>query len=138
MKKHEPSICLRCRYQPLVRIRPMAHLRKHLRTLEHQLDGSSQFSCGKHREDGVRPGRPLAPEATTKKFCDYPHLVQRKSKERGKTSTVVENALSGIVDKKSVVAPCSDCGVRLHRVVMLERRRVGRIDRHRCPRGRFS
>src|SRR5439155_158264 len=78
--------------------------------------------------------RQLAAEAAAHEFADHLDLLQRDLERRGDRMVSAVDQLDGAMDRESVARPLGHAGMRLHRIVVLIRRGVGRIDLDRAVR----
>ncbi len=104
----------------------------HLVAAKHQLDRSAD-QPGRQNAEDLRPGdEALGAEPTAQKGAADVDVLRRDAEEPGDPCLRHGHALAGHIDGEPVAVPCGDDRVRLHRVVVLRRRLVGRLD---APRG---
>ncbi len=107
--------------------------REHLRPGEGDLHPAPD-DLGPHRGEGhVRPGGPFAAEASSDVMGENADVLGLEAEDRRDLLPDAEEALGRVVERQATLPlPDGDRRVRLHRVVVLERRRVRRFD----PRAR--
>ncbi len=128
----EPAVALGPQRHPLPCLRAEADRGEELAPgqLEaHRAPGAA----GGHRGKGdVRPGPQRRAEGAADEGIDDAHLVGRDAEAAGDLVAFVADPL-GLAPQREVFAlPVRDGGVRLHRVVLLARLRVDRIDPDGC------
>ncbi len=129
-QRHDTTVAVRAQLHRLDRFGPVAVRGEHLRTGQLQLHRPPDHARGHRREGGRRPAIALAAEAAAHIRVDHPHVRLRQAEHPGQRLVRPADALGRVPHRQMVAVPACDCGVRLHRVVVLDRGRVGRLDAH--------
>ena len=74
------------------------------------------------------PGRAFATEAATHEGADNPHVIRRNAQCLGHALAHAGDVLRRIVEHQSIAVPLRYGGVRLHRIMVLHRRGIDRVD----------
>ena len=108
---------------------PRADGSKHLPAAEHELDRPFDVPRRHRRKHDVRPRRALRPEPAADELRDNSHLLGRYAERLRHEPLDAVHVLRRVVQREAVRwFPDRDGGVRLHRIVRFERRRVDRLD----------
>ena len=131
IERGQRAVAADAQAQPLARRRAMADRAVHLVAAQHQLDRPPDQPGGEDAQD-LRPGdQALRAEAAAEERAADKDLLRRDAEQPGDAAARHHQALARRVDRQRIAVPGGDDGVRLHRVVVLRRRLVGRVD----PRG---
>ncbi len=103
---------------------------EHLRAGQHQLHRLSHHFRRHRRQRCGRPGVALATEPTADEGAHHPHLLRVDAEQPGERLLRAGNALRRRPHRQLVALPAGDRSVWLHRVVVLYRCDVGRIQFH--------
>ncbi len=101
---------------------------EHLRPFEHETHRTPGLFRRHRAQRHVRPRRTLATEATADKRRNHAHVARRHAEGSGDRLRRIAHALRRVVERELRAVPVRHRGVRLHRVVMLDRRCVNGID----------
>ena len=124
----EPAVCPHAKSQALPRLAAMADRPEHLGARQHQLHRTARHARRKHAQD-MRPCQDrFRSEAAADEWRANEHVFRRDAEEAGVGSTGHVRRLVRRVERQAVAVPRCNDGVRLHRVVVLRRRFVGRVD----------
>ena len=109
---------------PLNGSRTAANGAEHVTTREHQFHRAFRDLSGHRRKHFMRPRPAFAAESATREMRHDPHLLGREAKRTCHAAAYVENALSRLIQCESIAFPRRRRVMDLHRIVILERRRV--------------
>ena len=101
---------------------------EHLLAAEGELTGFCTTAAAMAAEDDVRPDGAFGAEAAADEWALDVDVFGRDGEGAGEGRAVAGDALGGVVDVELVAVPRGDGGVRLHGVVVLDRRGVGLVD----------
>ena len=120
--------------KPLAGGRAMADRAVHLFAAQHELDRPADQSS-RHDAEDLRPGdQALGAEAAAEEGAADMNLLRGDAEQSRDPPLGHGEALARRIDRQRVAVPRRHDGVRLHGVVVLGGRLVGRIDALRCRR----
>ena len=132
--RFEPAVRLHAKSQALPRLAAMADRPEHLGARQHQLHRTARHARREHAQD-MRPCQDrFRSEAAADERRANEHVFRRDAEEAGVGRTGHVRRLVRRVERQAVAVPRRNDGVRLHRVVVLRRRFVGRVDAQRRRR----
>jgi hypothetical protein len=106
----------------------MAYRAVHVLTAQHEFHGLADQLRRQDAED-LRPGeKAFRAEAAAEVRAANMDLVRRDAEQPGDSSLRHRKALARRIDRQRVAVPRHDDRMRLHGIVILRRRLVGRID----------
>ena len=120
----------------LLGARAVADRAEHLRARQRDLHGAVRQLRGHRGERDVRPRRALRTEPAADEARDDAHVLGGQAEHRSELAARADHALRRVVEGEPVALPQRDGGVRLHRVVVLDGRRVHVVDLGRGARER--
>ena len=130
----QPPIGIDADLKPLPGGRAMADRPVHLLAAQHQLDRPADQPGGQDAEH-LRPGdHALRSEAAAEKRTANLDLVGRDAEQPRDPALRHRQALARRIDRQGIALPGRHDGVRLHGIVVLGRRLIGRIDARRGDR----
>ena len=133
--RDEAAVLVRTEPDPLHGRGAVPDAGEHLLAGQRELDGTAlDHVRGHRRKHGVGVGQPLGPEPAADVQRHDPHPFPVDAEEPGDQAPDGMRALRGLVEREMSVLPDGDAGVRFHRVVVLQRRRVRLVQRD-CRRG---
>ena len=129
--RHQMALFVRREAQLLHGARAIAVGGEHLRPRHRELHRLADHLRRHRGERRRRPGVALAAKAAADIGTDHVHIGLLDAEQRGQRLLRAGNALRRCPDGQPVAIPARDRRVRLHRIVMFDRRDVGGIDLHR-------
>ena len=131
--RRERAVGSRAEPDALDRRRAVADQREHLLPRELQLHRPPSQLRRHHGDDHVRMGERLGAEAAADVGRDHAHALRLQPERLGDVVADAVRALVAVVQRDAVVAPARERRVRLERVVVIVRRRVGLVERSPRP-----
>jgi hypothetical protein len=101
---------------------------EHLLARQRDLDRALELARRQCRQDRIGIDRQLAAEAAADELAHHLDILRRDLERRGDRMLGAGDQLGGAVDGQPVAVPRRKAGRRLHRVVALVGRGVGRVD----------
>ena len=134
--RRQRAVAVGAQAQRLPRRRAMADRAVHLLAAQHQLDRPAD-QPRRHDAENLRPGdQALGAEAAAEERAADMDVLRRDAEQAGDAALRHRQALARRVDRQPVAVPRGDDRMRLHRVVILRRRLVGRLDARARPPAR--
>ena len=125
----ESPISPRTKLEVLGRLRPIPNRRKHVIPRKHQFHRPADVARSKRGQDCVRPDRSLGAERAADEWTDHPDLVERQPNRLRQTLPRHVDGLSGVEHSQFAAGiPHGYRRVRLHRIVVLDWRRIRLFD----------
>ena len=99
---------------------------------EHHPDRAAEFTGGHGGQDDIGPRQPLGAEPAADVRTDHPDPFHRQAQRTGDRLPDGMAALIRVVQRQVAVGEHRGGGVRFHRVVVLGRGAIGRVQLHRA------
>ncbi len=117
----------------LHRVLPASDQGEHLRPRQLELDRTARAPSRHDAEHHAgEPAVSLAAEAAAHVARDHLHPVERQAEAMGDDAARAEHRLCGRMDRHTLAIPLAipgrDRGIQLHRIVVVDRRRVVAVD----------
>jgi hypothetical protein len=128
----ETTVRRRPKCHALERPGPVTGGVKHLPSGQHQLDRPPHLPRRNRSECHMGPSPEARAESAADEGADHPHVFGRNPEDGGHLRLLVHNELALAPQRQAITIPRSDRCMRLHRIVVLARYVVGRVDLHRC------
>jgi hypothetical protein len=128
--RRDVAFAIRAENHPLLGPGPAADIGERLRTGDGELDRALQLAGREDGDRNVRPHEGFAPEGTADVRRQHSYVRRLKAEHLGQGVTRSIGVLRGVVEGEFVSFPVRHRGMRLDRVVALERRDVVVRDFH--------
>ena len=128
LQRGEPAVGIHSQAQTLLRGAAVADGPEHLVARQHQLDRPPKHARGKNGQDVRAVHDRLRAEAAAEEGAAQKHVLGRNAEKGRKPRLGHRDCLVRRVDGQPVAVPFGDDGMRLHRVVILDRGFVLGVD----------
>ncbi len=126
--RRQKTVAIGADAKRLARARTMAHRSVHVFTAQHELHGLADQPGCQDAEHLRSLHEALGAEAAAQEGAADMDFLRRDAEQSRDPPLRHGEALARRIDRQRIAVPCRDDGMRLHRVVVLGRRLVGRFD----------